>query len=456
LEIPRREGVRETMKTSRRRRHRLVAAIFAVALIAAACGGGAADTADGGDDTDASEGSGGDVSIDLWHIQTDQPQIVENGVDRFREDNPDVTVRVNGIENDAYKTQIAVALGANEPPCVFISWGGGPLISYVEAGQVIDLTDYVEADGYRDRFLDVSWGNVEVDGAVYGVPVEGVAVAVIWYDKQIFDDLGLEPPATWTELLDVVDALNAEGISPFALANQAPWTGSMYYMYLVDRLGGPEAFEAAATRSGGSFEDDVFVRAGEMLQDLVDRDAFNEGFNGLDWGAGQSRALMYSGNAAMELMGNWTVGIVLAENEDFYNDNLGFFPFPEVEEGVGDPSNILGTVGENYYHVSSTCEHPDEAFELIQYLIDDDGVADRAAIGRIPPVAGFEPEDPFVREVFDVINDAASVQLWYDQYLPPELADVHLESVQALFGGSITPEEKGSRMEQAAIEHFDE
>jgi raffinose/stachyose/melibiose transport system substrate-binding protein len=435
------------MKKERRQRYRIAAAVLAASLVATACGDAAGPDGNEPSDGAATSDSGGDVSIDLWHIQTDHPQLVENAADRFRSDNEDVVVRTNGIENDAYKTQIAVALGANEPPCVFMSWGGGPLINYVDAGQVIDLTDYVEQDGYRDRFLDVSWGNVEVDGRVYGVPVEGVAAAFIWYNRVLFEELGLDTPDTWSELLEVIDALNA---------NQAPWTGSMYYMYLVDRLGGPAAFEAAATRSGGSFEDEVFVRAGELLQDLVDRDAFNEGFNGLDWGSGQSRALMYADAAAMELMGNWTTAIILGENEAWYDENLDFFPFPEVEEGNGDPSNILGTVGENYYHVSSSCEHPDEAFELIQYLIDDEGVADREAVGRIPPVRDFQPEDPFIREIFDTIESADSVQLWYDQFLPPELADVHLEAVQALFGGSITPEEKASRLEQAAVEHFGE
>jgi raffinose/stachyose/melibiose transport system substrate-binding protein len=443
------------------RRLRWGASVVALALVATACGGDDTtddaevidDAADTEDDAEAADPDA-EISIDLWHIQTDHPWLLDDAAERYMADNPHVTVDVNAIENDAYKTQIAVALGANEPPCIFMSWGGGPLIQYVEADQVVDLTDYVAEDDYRDRFVDVSWGNVEVDGRVYGIPVENVSAAFIWYNRQIFEDLGLSTPDTWSELLEVIDALNDAGIHPFALANQVPWPGSMYYMYLVDRLGGPEVFEAAATRSGGSFEDEVFVRAGELLQELVDRDAFNPGFNGLDWGAGQSRALLYSGDAAMELMGNWTTSVILTENEEWYENNLDFFRFPDLEEGIGDPSNVLGTVGNNYYHVSTRCENPDEAFEMIQYIIDDEGVEARAEIGRILPIADFVPEDPFVQEIFEATNAANSVQLWYDQYLPPELADVHLESVQALFGGNITPEEKASRMEDAAVEFF--
>ncbi|MTV25649.1 extracellular solute-binding protein [Nitriliruptoraceae bacterium ZYF776] len=429
-------------------RYRTLAGALAVALAVTACGGG------GEGDDGAGAASGG--PIDLWHIQTDHADLLEDAAARYEADHEGAQVDVTAIENETYKTQIRVALGAGEAPCVFISWGGGPLVEYVAADQVVDLGDRLEQDGYRERFVDVAFDNVSVDDGVYGVPVENTAAAVVWYDQVTFEEQGLTPPTTWDELLTVVDELQAAGIAPFALANSGSWPGSMYYMYLVDRLAGPEVFEAAATRSGGSFEDEVFVEAGRMLQDLVERGAFAEGINGLDWDAGQSRALMYSGDAAMELMGNWNLSIVQTENPDYAAERLGWFPFPAVEGGEGDPSNIVGTIGDNYYHVASTCEDPDAAFEVIQYLIDDESAEAREAIGRIPPLVDFEAEDPVLADLVETINAADSVQLWYDQYLPPELAQVHLETTQALFGLSMTPEEAASRMEAAAVSYFDE
>jgi raffinose/stachyose/melibiose transport system substrate-binding protein len=251
----------------------------------------------------------------------------------------------------------------------------------------------------------------------------------------------------------VIDTLKANDVIPFALANKTKWTSSMYYMYLVDRLGGPEVFAKAATRNGGSFEDPVFVKAGEMVQDLVNRGAFNEGFNGLDYDTGQSRQLLYSGKAAMELMGNWQLPTMNGENPDFLK-NLDFFPFPAVEGGKGDPSNVVGTVGDNFYSISSACKNPDEAFKLIQYLIDDTSIPQRAAIGRIPPIKGFTTEDPMLQKIIDLIGNAASVQLWYDQYLPPELGEVHKDTMQALFGLELTPEEAAKAQEEAAVKFF--
>ena len=398
-------------------------------------------------------------TIDFWHIQStgNGPQVIQQAVDRFTADNPGVTVNVVPMQNDPYKTRIRTAVGAGDAPCIFPSWGGGPLYQYVQAGQVLDLTEYMQRDDYVSRFVPAALTNTSFDEKIYGVPVENTAVAVVWYNEAIFAELGLTPPETFDELLGVIDTLKENGIAPFALANKTKWTSSMYYMYLVDRLGGPETFAAAANRTGGSFEAEPFVRAGEIVQELVNAGAFNEGFNGLDYDTGQSRLLLYSGRAAMELMGSWQISTVKAENPDFY-ENMGFFPFPNLEEGTGDPTDVVGTVGDNFYHISSSCEAPDEAFELLTYLIDDESVDVRIADGLIPPVAGVADkiEEPLLQEVVGTVENAASVQLWYDQYLPPELGETHKDLMQALFGLELTPEQVASRQEAAAVAFYKE
>ncbi|HLV33908.1 MAG TPA: extracellular solute-binding protein [Spirillospora sp.] len=397
------------------------------------------------------------VNITFWHIQNTGtgPETIQQAVDRYMADNPGVTVEVVPMQNDPYKTRIRTAMGAGDPPCVFPSWGGGPLYEYVQAGQVLDLTDYMNADNYLERFVPASLSNVTFDGKIWGVPVENTAIAVFYYNKAIFDQYNLTPPATWSELVDIAQTLIDNGVVPFSLANRTKWTSSMYYMYLVDRLGGPEVFASAANRTGGSFEDPVFVQAGEMVQQLVEMGAFIEGFNGLDYDTGQSRIPMYADQAAMELMGTWQISTYLAENPEFYEEKLGFFPFPAVEGGAGNPSNVVGTVGDNYYHISTTCANPDEAFEMITYLIDDESVQIRVENGRIPPVVGVSEmlEDPVLKEVIALVENAESVQLWYDQYLPPELGEVHKDIMQALFGMEITPEEAAA-MHQQAIDDF--
>src|SRR5215475_8776188 len=84
-------------------------------------------------------------TLAIWHHQTagDGPKLIQQAVDRFKQDTPGIQVEVVPINNDAYKTKIKVAIGAGNAPCIFPTWGGGTLREYVKANQVIDLTPYM-------------------------------------------------------------------------------------------------------------------------------------------------------------------------------------------------------------------------------------------------------------------------------------------------------------------------
>ncbi|MEX3959659.1 extracellular solute-binding protein [Trinickia sp. EG282A] len=388
-----------------------------------------------------------------WDHQTDGngPKVVRDAADRFEKQNPGYKVEDSHVLNDAYKAKLKVAFGAGQPPCVFDSWGGGPLREYVNSGQVVDLTPYLRKDSaFRDRFLPTAWKAVTYDNKVYGIPTENVSAAVIFYNKDLFKQYGLTPPATWGDLMKVVETLKSHGIAPFALANKNKWTGSMYYMYLVDRLGGPEVFRKAVDRApGGSFADPVFIEAGQYIQQLVKAGAFAQGFNGLDYDIGGSRRLLYSGRAAMELMGGWEASTIRKENPAFYK-KLDFFAFPSVPGGKGDPRDVIGTVGESFTSISAQCADRDAAFKLVKTLTDDVSMQEREADARIPPVKDVPVRDPFLQRLQALALQAPSVQLWYDQELPPKLGELHKDTTQALFGLSLTPEAAAQQMEAAA------
>lgn len=392
-------------------------------------------------------------TITVWDLQTmpGAVKVIRGAADRFEASHPGYKVEDTHILNDAYKTKIKIAFGANEPPCVFSTWGGGPLREYVKSGAVVDLTPYLDKDpAFRDRFLPPSFKAATIDGRIYALPAENTSIAVIYYNKEIFEKLGLTPPATWDDLVKVINTLKSADIAPFALANKAKWPGSMYYGYLVDRIGGPDVFAKAAQRSaGGSFEDPAFIAAGEKLQDLVKMGAFQKGYNGADYDVGASRRLLYSGKAAMELMGGWEASIIAGENPDFYK-KLGFFAFPSVPGGKGDPKNLLGTLGDNFISVSSACPEKDEAVDLLKTLTDDTAAAGRLADSRVMPLKGIMVQDPMIGKMYKLATEAPSVQLWYDQELPPSLGEVHKDTTQALLGLSITPEEAAEKMEDAA------
>jgi raffinose/stachyose/melibiose transport system substrate-binding protein len=83
-------------------------------------------------------------------------------------------------------------------------------------------------------------------------------------------------------------------------------------------------------------------------------------------------------------------------------------------------------------------------------MIDDTSVELRGKAGRVPPVKGFQSDNPMLQQILKLVQQAPNVQLWYDQYLPPSVAEVHKDTSQALFALSMTPEAAAKALEVAA------
>ncbi|MDR0637940.1 MAG: extracellular solute-binding protein [Spirochaetaceae bacterium] len=398
---------------------------------------------------EASSGGGGKKTIEFWHIQNTEPAptFIGNAVRRFEAANPDYKVNITVTANDSYKQKIAVAIASGQVPDVFMSWTGGTTNEYVKAGLLADLTPYFNAGNYKARFLDAGIAQAMVNGKIYGFPCENAAIEGVWYNKELFAKYNIKVPTTIAELEAACDTLKANGITPFSLANMTKWTGMMYYQILPARHGGLTPF-ANALSGTGSFEDPAFIWAAEKIQSWVRKGYFNDGFNGLDEDSGQSRTLLYTGQVAMHIQGSWFASNMQGENPAFIS-KTGFFNFPADETGTGNPRTVTGTIGDNFYHVSSRAANPEKAFEMLTYLLDEQSVQDRVAAGRIPPLKNVAVTDPLVKQVFDAILAAPDVQLWYDQSLTPEVADVMLSASQELFGLSITPQQFTKRWADA-------
>lgn len=397
------------------------------------------------------ESSGDEITIDLWHFDPGARQeVYDAAIKRFEEKNPGVKVNALQIPNDDYKQRIMVSMSGGTPPDVFASWGGGWLEEFADSGMVMDLT---EEDIDYDQFVDVAVKNSTYDDKIYGLPL-GISTYQFFYNKSIFEKHGLEVPATYDELLEIVDVLKEEEIYPIALANQPQWPGAFYMMYLADRLGGEEVFQNANQRTGEGFDNDAFVEAGEYIQELVEKDAFNPGFNGLPYDEGQARQLMYSEKAAMMIM---TTGFINNVRQEFpsFEEKMGVFEFPIVEGGKGDPTNISAGISP-VWSVFKDTKHPKLTVELIKELTSVETAQDYATKGGSPvAVKGIEAEDEYLQIFTEWVNDANSIQFPYDQTLNPELAEVHKNTTYELFGLSITPQEAADAMEKKAKEVLD-
>jgi len=397
--------------------------------------------------------AGATKTLDFWHAQTDSPQIKQGAVDRFIANNPGYKVNVSYMDGDSYEIKLAVAMNSGILPDVFFSWSGGKMISYTEANLITDLTPYMNANNYKNKFLDAALAQATYDRKIWGVPAESSSICVVFYNKDIFSKYNLKEPATLRELEAICDTLVQNRVAPFALGNKARWPGSMYFMYFVTRYAGLEPF-SNATMGKGSFTHPAFIYAGKKIQEWVNKKYFLEGFNSLDTNIGQDRQPMYNGDAAMVVMGSWLISQIQADNPGFAASKLGFFMWPKDESGINNTNAVVGTVGDNFYHISQKSTNKDKAFELITHLNDDKSVQDLISIGKMPPVKGITLTNPLLMDLTKILAQAKEVQLWYDQSLSPEVSEVHKDTCQELFGLTITPEVAAQRWQDASARYL--
>ena len=192
-----------------------------------------------------------------------------------------------------------------------------------------------------------------------------------------------------------------------------------------------------------------FVQAGEYLAELVALEPFPEGYLGL--GYADAAGIMGNGEAAMELMGQWAPGVQAGSSEsgEGIGDDLGWFPFPVVEGGAGNPDDVLG--GGDGFAVGANA--PDEAIDFLQFLTSAENQRSGAEIWIVPVVDGAEDvfaDDPVMQSILDARNNAPYFQLYYDQFLPPAVGQAVNDAVETIFSGVATPEEAAAAIEDSA------
>lgn len=421
----------------RRRSLRLLAPAVAgaVLLSTAACG------------TSGPAGSSAG-SLTVWTLQDSALNPVQKQqIDAFNAAQSATKASMQTFVNDPYKQKLQTAIGSPQAPDVFLNWGGGNLATYVQAGDVTDLSSALAADpAWKNAFLPSVLAGGEIDGKYYGVPMEGVQPVSLFYNKSAFAKAGItSAPATWPQLLSDVAALKAKGVIPIALGGSESWTELMWLEYLLDRTAGPSKFAAIAANKPGAWQDPAVIAALTDIVQLIDAGGFGTAYGSVGQDDGAADALLSSGKAAMELMGSWEYAGQLSTSPTFVKSgNLAWAAFPSVPGGTGDPKDIVGNPS-NFFSVSAKDTDTKDAVAFLKTVTSDTYIKNLIGIGQIPAVAGLSsqlasgPNASFTTYVYDQVQNAPSFTQSWDQALSPAEAQTLLNNLQQVFNKQETP-----------------
>lgn len=383
----------------------------------------------------------------LWPEGSSNAQytIVDDIIKAYEEENTNVDIQTEILGNEQYKEKIKVLSASNELPDVGITWAAGYMKPFVDGNKFTSLDDIVKEDQFVAGTLDA----FSVDDSPYALPLE-LNITPVYYNKEIFEKFNLEAPKTYDEFLNIVQTLADNGVTPITLGNKDRWTGSMWYMYLADRIGGPESLNNAINRTG-SFEDPPLVQAAEEITKLVDMNAFVKGFNGLS--NDEAKGYFMNEQAAMYLMATWELPNYTTSPDvaDEFKDKVGYFKFPTYEGGKGDIDSYVGGPGVGLF-VSEESKVKDEAKKFVSYLVEEWGKRSVTDAGVIPATVVDTSNGDLDQMYIDILNDlgnATNLTLYADVQMSAGVADVHLNQIQALFGGQSSPEEFTKTQEEA-------
>jgi raffinose/stachyose/melibiose transport system substrate-binding protein len=337
-----------------------VAVAAAAATVLAACSSGGSSST-----SSNSSSSSGKVTLSWWNNANTQPLlgVFTNVIKQFEAAHPNVTIQNVPMQNELFKTKVTPALRGNSPPDIFQQWGSGQQATQVQSGKLADISSDVSPWIGSLGTPATEW---QTNGKWYGVPYD-LHVVGFWYRKDLFQQAGISSPPTTIAQLESDDAtLRAHGITPITVGSKDGWPDAFWWEYFAVR----ECSQSTITQamSGVSLSAPCFTKASADLDAFMKTNPFQTGFLATPAQSvpNSSVALLANGKAAMELQGDWDpgAGAGLTSDKNLFSQ-LGWFPFPSVPGGAGDPKAVLG--GGDGYSCTTGASEPACA-EFLQFL----------------------------------------------------------------------------------------
>ncbi|MCR5656563.1 extracellular solute-binding protein [Butyrivibrio sp. FC2001] len=178
---------------------------------------------------DVYDANGSDKVVKVWILTgRDQGTILKSMVDDSFTPETGVKVNVEIVAPDALLNAVLAGRGPN----VVLSVGADQPVNYALRGAAEDITQF---DGWQDvmaHYSESSYEQYRLDGHIYGVP-ETQTFNVMFYRKDVLEELGLEPPKTWQELIEMMPTIQGHNLSvgiPTAAGNSSTATASTSIM----------------------------------------------------------------------------------------------------------------------------------------------------------------------------------------------------------------------------------
>ena len=254
-------------------------------------------------------------------------------IDEFQAENPGIKVEVRWQGKASESVQnLTTARMANETVDLFLVGPGLINSTLAGGGFLMDMTDL--AAPYLGRFDDAMMSGLYIGDKLWGIPFGDMSIGMVIYNKTMFDELGLEPPKTFEEMVAISNKLKESdaSITPMMHMGKMPMFWPMWFMETYAQTSGNKSlknvneFLAGERAFTGAEEREAFDKVKAFWDEgILTSTAFDTDPDGLIAAFSQKKTAMF-----------FSMGFAYTSALKAVGDSMeiGVFPFPQVVDGA--------------------------------------------------------------------------------------------------------------------------
>ncbi|MDV7104715.1 extracellular solute-binding protein [Vibrio sp. TH_r3] len=339
-------------------------------------------------------------------------------IQRFETANPDITVKYNLYDKEAYKTTIRNWL-VTSPPDVVYWYAGNRMKTFVDRGLIEDVSDLWQEQDMMSDFKSAAPA-MTVNGKQYGVPYTYYQWGV-YYRKDLFEKFGIAEPKTFEELKSAAATLKKNEVAPFAIGTKYLWTAAGWFDYLNLRTNGLD-FHIQLMDGKVPYTDERVKKTFENWKELVEPGYYLKNHASYSWQ--EAQPFLYNGQAAMYLIGNF-----IAPNfPEEIKDKMGFFQFPVIDPSVPMAEDApMDTI-----HIPAKAENKADARKFLKFVAQPDiQQLINSKMLQIPTNSKAKAVDnEFLNIGVKMLSESAGTAQFYDRDTSPAMAKEGMKGFQ--------------------------
>jgi raffinose/stachyose/melibiose transport system substrate-binding protein len=396
------------MKKITRRSFLQVCTAAAAVGVLSACGSAssAAAPASSAAGSASAAGAAADLSgeLELFSTKAENVETLQGLVDTFTKANPGVKITINSPADAG--TVLRSRLTKNDLPDMMFIGGDATYTELVAGGVLMDLSSESFASAVQENYMQMLYDvNPNKEQTPYAIPYATNGSGIL-YNKDIFDQVGVTIPTTWTELQDVIKKISDAGINPIEFTFVDAWTTLPSWNSMAPVI--PAADFTDKRKAGEA----TFVGTHEEVLEkyLVLLKACKNDYMGTSYDDGNKD--FANGGAAMMVQGNWAISEFLKTNPSM---NVDLFAFPATDD---ESKNTVTSGIDVAMAISATTAAPDAAKAFVAFMTEQANakqyITEQFAFSAI---TGVDQDDPKVAGVKKTIAEGR-VSNFPDHYYP--------------------------------------